>query len=87
MEDLDIELFCTVTREIAERIKLIATIFPKGEENEKMLKHLAALGIHLSLFIKDVFDGLEIMKDTMAESKIEGFLKECGCSDFILVKK
>jgi hypothetical protein len=77
MKEIDSELLCKLVLEIGEIHKKIVKIFP--EENEEILKHLAASSIHMVFFMRDFHDVLKGTKTNGDKDLETKFLKDCGC--------
>ncbi len=77
--DLDYELITSIVLEMNDRIKLLLDYFPRDKELEKLLRQFAATSIHLTLFMRDVFDYKEGKKTPRDEVTEKEFLDNCGC--------
>lgn len=73
--------FVKVTRmctEILDQVKSVALMFPK--DKEFLLKHMAAVSIHLAFFSRDLVNHVEEGLLPLADGE-EEFLNKCGCKD------
>lgn len=77
-EKIDFELVASLALEIGDRFKLITEYFPN--DNEDLLKNLAAASIHTALFIRDLSDYHDGRKTNLGKEE-EQFLNECGCKN------
>ena len=48
-------------------------------DNEFMLRHLAAASIHLSFFMRDLFEVLSGDKTVRCDKHEQQFIEQCGC--------
>lgn len=78
---IDAEIIASLMLEISDRINLTLKMIPNNEDNNQILKHLAAASIHVALFMKDVHDFTVNKKTEIKEDYIKKFLESCGCSD------
>lgn len=79
LDEKELNEIATFSIEIQNRIKFISDMFPISVENKEILKHLAASSIHLTFFVRDLFDmvsGTTSQKDEELEKQ---FLEKCGC--------
>jgi len=76
MNKAEIKLITSLVLEMNDRLQLITKIYPKDSGEEHLLKHLAAMAIHLAMFTRDL-EGSKT-KDSKLEKK---FLDECGCKE------
>ena len=73
-----IELVAAVSLEITDRYRLIMKLF--SNENHDLLKHLAASSIHMSWFMRDLYEHVEGISPSDLHSELEEkFLDKCGC--------
>lgn len=74
---IDKKLVAKYILEINKKNKLIAQLF--SEDNEHILKHLAAASIHMNFFARDLYEiieGVKIDNDSNLENE---FFDKCGC--------
>lgn len=77
------DLIVSLTNEITDRYNSIIKIFP--QENEELLRHLAAASIHTALFFRDIAIYLhKFSKDgsNINEDELKIFYNACGCDLF-----
>ncbi len=79
--ELDLEMMLSLTELIKDRIMLIMKVFPKSDDYEFLLKHLAAASIHMCFFARDLFDFTEGIPIKESDDNEKMFLEECGCKD------
>jgi hypothetical protein len=81
MNKSDIEMLIAISQEMADRFKLIITIFPDEDKYQHLLKNVAAASIHMALFAQDLVGNEDGTKCYTPESKdkINKFLDQCGC--------
>ena len=77
-KEIDFELVAALSLEISDRLKLITQYFPK--ENEDLLKNLAAVAIHVALFMRDLSDHIDGRKTNLGKQEKQ-FLNKCGCKN------
>jgi hypothetical protein len=82
MNDRDIDLVCSMAKDMGNKFKLIMGLIPKN--SGATLRQLAASSIHLALFMKDFTDFVNGRKSEEIKELAE-FLENCGCN--ILKKK
>jgi hypothetical protein len=74
--NIDFKKIAELTLNISRINKEIKDLFPDG--NGEILKHLASSSIHLTIFMKNVY---EISNDIkLIHGNEEEFLKSCGCN-------
>ena len=77
MNDSDKLLLAKTVLEITSRYKLITSLLSNQED--EILKHLAASSIHMTMFMKDFYNSMggdQCNIDKDAERK---FFEQCGC--------
>lgn len=74
------ELISMLAIELADRYKAISTLIPN--ENEQILKHLAAAAIHTTFFMRDFGNAIDNKNIWENLSEYEKkFLATCGCDE------
>jgi len=74
----DVELVSAVNLEIMDRIRLLLKLFPKEAGEHSILKNLEAASIHMTMFMKDVFEYIDDEK--LGDIGEDEFLEKCGCN-------
>ncbi len=78
MSKTDIELIARMCVDISGLHKAISTLF--SNKNDPVLKHLASSAVHMTLFMKDVFNSMdETDKILIDDELIKKFMIKCGC--------
>ena len=78
MDKEDHKIIALFSLEITDRFKKIMERIPK--EKEFLLKNLASCSIHLTMFIKDIYNEGANEEDKLT---FKEFLFECGCKDYL----
>jgi len=76
-KNIDTKLLHELSIEITDNLRLMGEAIP--EENEYLLKNLAAVGIHLAMFARDIHNFLSKKKLPLDKNLENLFFKECGC--------
>lgn len=80
-EEIDLDMIGAVILEINDRLKLLLNIYPKDKNKEFLLKNLAAASIHITFFVRDLYNHENKQEKTNINEELESeFLKECGCN-------